>query len=223
MLNEKILDFCSLRKLPNFQKAALVLLLIITALPFINLLAELNSRLILPHFMAGIETWMKQSEASAAKITEAFLNVSGKRNLLYNIVLMALIPAIGEELLFRGLLLRQFNFWLKNMHWAIIVTAILFSALHMQFYGFIPRMLLGVLFGYLVWWSGSLWTSMLAHFINNLMAVIFYYLYSKQLIGKSVDTFGATSATYIWAALSAVVVTVIIYLIYKQRISLSKE
>ena len=151
------------------------------------------------------------------------MKVGSYKGFLYNVVLMAIIPAIGEELLFRGVLMRQFKNWLKNIHWAIIITAFLFSALHMQFYGFIPRMLLGVLFGYLVWWSGSLWTSMLAHFINNLMAVIFYYLYNKQLISKSVDSFGATSATFVWAILSAIVVSGIIYIFYKKRIELSEE
>jgi membrane protease YdiL (CAAX protease family) len=96
-------------------------------------------------------------------------------DLLLNLLVIAIVPAIGEELLFRGYLQQSFSNWLSNPHVAIIVTAVLFSAIHLHFQAFLPRFILGVLLGYLFYWSGSLWLPILAHFANNAQAVIISY------------------------------------------------
>ncbi len=222
ILNEKLLHYTYANLLPKFKIALLAVLLIITVMPAINLLTVLNARLDLPDYFNSLENWMKSTEATAAKVTEAFLITNSISDLLFNILLMAIIPAIGEELLFRGVLLRQLNNWFNNMHWAIIVSAIIFSAIHMQFYGFVPRMVLGIVFGYLVFWSGSLWTAVIAHFINNFMAVMFYYFYNQGKMSKTIDTFGASSDTQIWGLLSMIAATAIVYLIYRNRIFLKE-
>jgi len=105
--------------------------------------------------------------------------------LLVNLLMLAVIPAIGEEFIFRGCLQRLFNQLTKNHHIAIWLTAIIFSSIHLQFYGFIPRMLLGAMFGYLFVWSNSLWLPILGHFLNNATAVITAYVYQQQ--GKSLE------------------------------------
>lgn len=155
----------------------LVAIMMVVATPFMSWLVEFNNNVILPDFLAPLEHWMKQSEQSAEQLTKAFLSFNGLGSFLYVMLIVAIIPALGEELLFRGVLQKIMVDWIKNYHVAIWVTAILFSALHMQFYGFLPRMLLGALFGYVFYWSGSLWLPILGHFINNgsVVALSFFY------------------------------------------------
>ncbi|MBN1986261.1 MAG: CPBP family intramembrane metalloprotease, partial [Prolixibacteraceae bacterium] len=139
----------------TLSSVLIVLILMFVATPAINLTGEFNTRMQLPDWLGGVERWMKQTEENAARLTEAFLNVKTTAGLLFNIFMVALLPAVGEELLFRGVIQRSFTRITKNRHWGIWISALLFSALHMQFYGFLPRLLLGALFGYLLVWSGS--------------------------------------------------------------------
>lgn len=202
---------------PTIRAFLLTFLIMILALPLINLLGELNSKIVLPDFMSSIESWMKQKEADAMKITELFLNVSTPSGFLLNVFMIAIIPGIGEELLFRGVLQRLFAEWFKNIHWGIILSAVLFSAMHMQFYGFIPRMLMGVLFGYLFYWSGSIWIPILAHFTNNAFAVIVSFFVTKGTINESVETIGNSSDTLIYALFSLVAVSVLLIWFYRKE------
>ena len=131
--------------------------------------------------------------------------------------MVAVLPAIGEELLFRGVIQKIFINWTKNAHWGIWISAILFSAMHLQFYGFVPRMLLGVAFGYLLVWSGSMWLPIAAHFFNNGIAVIAMYLIDKGLLSPEVETFGTTSDSYYSVAISVVLVAVFMVMIKRQN------
>ena len=88
---------------------------------------------------------------------------------------MAILPAIGEELLFRGVFQRLLTEWTRNIHWGIILAALLFSFFHFEFYGFLPRFLLGVFFGYLFVWTSSIWVPILAHFTNNFIIVVYSF------------------------------------------------
>ncbi len=186
----------------RFKKINLLFVLVagalmIVALPLINWLAEINQALNLPDFLSGMEQWMHESEASAAKITEYFLKAENVPTLLLNLFIMALLPAFGEEMLFRGVLQRIFIQMSKNVHIGIWITAFLFSAIHMQFFTFLPRFFMGAMFGYMLVWSGSIWLTVTAHFINNGTAVIVGYLTDKGSISSDVDTIGSNSITYI--------------------------
>lgn len=116
--------------------------------------------------------------------------------LLFNLLIIALIPAVGEELTFRGVLQQGLSRRM-NPHVAIILAAAIFSFIHFQFYGFLPRMFLGILLGYMFYVSGSLWTSILMHFVNNGTAVVLYYLNDKGIINVDVDHFGAMPPTMV--------------------------
>ena len=201
----------------NPALALIVIILLFAIMPLINWTGEINSHLSLPDFMSGIEDWMKASEERARELTEALLDMNGVGDLLVNIIVVALLAAIGEELLFRGALQNVFLEWTKNSHIAVWVTAILFSALHAQFYGFLPRMLLGVALGYLYIWSGSLWLPMLFHFLNNGLAVLFAYLIGKGVISKSAETIGAGETPVYFVMVSAVVSVWLMYFVYKGR------
>ncbi|RYZ99582.1 MAG: CPBP family intramembrane metalloprotease [Sphingobacteriaceae bacterium] len=136
----------------------------------------------MPVFLKFVQEWMEKSEKSAEIMVTAMLKMNSVGDLIKNVLLIGLATAVVEEFLFRGCLQTIFIRWTKNTHAAIWITAILFSAFHMQFFGFLPRVMLGVLFGYMVAYSGSIWPAMWGHFINNSFAVIATYLYQHKTI-----------------------------------------
>ncbi len=186
---------------------------IVVALPMLNYFSELNSQLI-DHFF-GIENWFKAKEDEAQHLTEMFITAGNISTLLINLLVIAVLPAISEELMFRGVVQRLFGEWTKNAHLGILISAILFSAFHFQFYGFIPRVLLGLFLGYLVYFSGSLWLAVWAHFVNNGFAVISYYIYGSDAIEQTVDKLGTTSETVVYAVISAIFSFLAIFLIIR--------
>jgi len=151
--------------------------------PVIEFLSNLNQKMVLPPFLK----WMRDSEDSAQKLTEAMLQMNNVWDVIIDVILVGLLTAIAEEFMFRGVLQTIFLRWTQNTHVAIWITAILFSAFHMEFFGFLPRMALGLLFGYFVAWSGSVWPAVWGHFINNGTIVIVTYLFNKKLIKISPD------------------------------------
>ena len=204
---------------------ALAVVLMVCAVPAINLLADLNSRITLPESMAAWEAKMKSMEAAAAALTERFLQVDNLGGLIINLGLMALLPALSEELSFRGTLQQliansQVRPVTAKSHTAIWITAIIFSAIHMQFYGFIPRMLMGAMFGYVFVWTGSLWVPIVMHFTNNALAVVVYYIVanSQELTANNQNiayTIGAGDTW--WLGVISLILTSLGLLIFYRR------
>lgn len=208
-------DYIYIRRMPSFQTAMLVTVILFASIPLINWMVTINQQMALPSLLKGIEQWMKDSEAQAAELTEAFLKTTSTTGLLANIFIIGFLPAIGEELFFRGVLLRMLSDSMKNKHLPIIISAVLFSAIHMQFYGFLPRMMLGVLFGYFVLWSRSLWLPVIAHFINNATAVIFAYYAAKEKLPFDQDTIGTQPGEQIYLACSIIITAAGLFFLYK--------
>jgi hypothetical protein len=195
-----------------------IVALVFTIMPVINFTGELNSKLSLPDFLSGLEKSMRASEERMKVITDAFLQMNDIGDLLVNILVIALLAALGEELLFRGVFQNILAQWTKNIHTAIFITAILFSTLHFQFYGFLPRFLLGVVLGYLYVWSSSLWLPILFHFLNNGLAVVFSYLISKSLLTENAETVGAGGENALMFVLLSIVLSAgLLCFVWKQR------
>ena len=193
---------------------AVVLMLV--ALPAINLLAHINEQMALPAFLEPLEAWMKTQEETAKNLTDQFMHVTTFGGLIINILLMAVLPAISEELTFRGVLMNLFKVKGEKLevkgesvpHLAIWCSAILFSAIHLQFYGFVPRMLMGALFGYMLVWTGSLWTPILMHFTNNAMAVILYFVSLRA--GWDIEMMDAIGTNdTLWLGVVSMVITIV--------------
>lgn len=147
--------------------------IMLISIPLVNWLGELNKNF---HFSTEVDSWMKRSEDEAAKTVQALLSKHTVKDLMLNIFFIAGLAAVGEELLFRGMVQRLLIKMFKTPWPGIIITAFLFSAMHMQFYGFLPRFLLGILLGAIYWYSGSLWTAILAHFVyDGLLIVLVYF------------------------------------------------
>lgn len=162
-------------------------------MPLNSIFAEWNANLRLPESMSAIEEMMKSLQEQATRVTETMLNVNNIGGLIINLIMIAGLAAIGEELLFRSLLQPFLIKICKNAHIGIIITSAIFSFIHFEFYGFIPRLVMGMLLGYMFYFSRSIWVPMLMHFANNATAVIIYYLNNKEITDIDVDTFGQTN------------------------------
>lgn len=165
-------EYLHITKISDWTSVLGVLISMLLIMPLINLTVYWNESLSLPEWLAPIENWMRQQEDTMQHFTEILIHGDGFFPLLSNLIVVALTAAITEEFLFRGALLGIIGKWIRNRHAVIWTVAILFSAFHLQFYGFIPRMLLGAYFGYLLVWSKSIWLPICAHFFNNAMSVL---------------------------------------------------
>ena len=188
---------------------------ILFALPTINWIAQMNEQMHLPDALHGVEEWMRTSEAKAMEMTELFTKGSSVGGLLLNLFIVAFMAAISEELFFRGMIQKVLIECFKNKHIAIWTGAILFSAFHMQFFGFFPRMLMGAYLGYLFLWTGSLWPGILAHFVNNGMAVFLIWLSNRGVISADVDKIGTFENELMYVITSAILVTFSMILVYR--------
>lgn len=182
-----------------------VFLLMIFSTPLFEWVALMNQKMNLPASLKDMELWMKAKELEAGELTKKLLFMKGYGDLAINLLMIAVIPAIGEELFFRGGLQNILAQWFRNHHVAIWVTAIIFSAIHLQFYGFFPRMLLGALFGYLLVYGKSIYLPILGHFLNNGTAVVMAFILQKQ--GKSLDNLDQTSSFNSYGYLISAIIT----------------
>ncbi|HMG88681.1 MAG TPA: CPBP family intramembrane glutamic endopeptidase [Chryseolinea sp.] len=140
-----------------------------------------NMNVKFPEILQGFEEWAIEKEELGAKLTEQMTNFSSLGKMFAGIFVIGLLPAIGEELVFRGLLQREIWRASLKIHLAIWLSAAIFSTIHFQFFGFIPRLLLGALFGYLYYWSGNLLIPIFSHFVNNAFIVVMVYLNQTKI------------------------------------------
>jgi membrane protease YdiL (CAAX protease family) len=189
--------------------------IVLASTPVVSWMVEFNSQLTFPPALANWEASLKASEELANQLTRAFLSGSTPIDLTINIFVIAIIPAIAEELLFRGALQQFIKMVFGNIHIAIFFTAIIFSAFHGQIYGFLPRFALGILLGYLFVYSGSIWTSILAHFVNNAISVcISHFKLDEQTLSIFNEQYHFNS---IWVAASTIACILLVIALYKTR------
>ena len=196
----------------NRQSALIVIAIMVLVTPIVSFLLEWNMSINFPE-------WMSKYDMNSEEIILAFLNMNTCWDLLINIIVMAIIPAFGEELLFRGLLQKSLFNKIGEIHISIFITALLFSAIHFHLDGLLPRFFLGIVLGYLFYWSQSLWIPIIAHFINNALAIIFSYPFFKsfntlQQFGFS-NTNKTTNTSFLFAIFSLSAVMILMFLFYK--------
>lgn len=179
-------DF-NFRKLPNLGIILLSVLTLVSLLPFNGWLQEINSNMKFPASLSGLEIFLKSMEDSMAELTKFMTGFDEFWELILALLVIGLIAGIGEELIFRGLLQRKLYLAFNNPHLAIWISAVIFSAIHMQFYGFLPRMFLGAILGYLYYYSGNLWIAILGHVFNNCLAVTMLYLVNLKIISPEIE------------------------------------
>lgn len=215
-------EYLNFRKENKGLHYFLVVVIMFISLPFLNWMIEWNESINLPESLSALEEMMKASEKRASELSKMLLTMNGVGDLFFNLFLIALIPALGEELLFRGVVQKMFAEIFKNKHAAIILTAVLFSFLHFQFYGFFPRTFFGILFGYMLVWSGSLKLPVVAHFTNNATVVLVNYFGTENGLSEKLDNIGKNDS-FLLALISFVLLVVLMFLfyksVYKQKIS----
>ncbi len=202
-------------KKPKIMLLLVVLLLMMCSMPLMEVLTVWNQKMTLPVFLKPVEHWMRQKEEEAMNMTIALLTIHNIWDFIVNIFVIALLPAVGEELFFRGGLQQVFHKMLKNHHLAIWIAAIVFSAIHVQFFGFFPRLLLGAAFGYLYYWSGSLWYTMLAHFLNNAYFVCVAFYMQKHHM--ALDSNGPAMDVRWYGYVISLVLTVALFQYFKNK------
>lgn len=166
-------------------------------------------------FSTSFEEWAQAKEEQLRQLTEYLTQFNDISSLLAGLLVIAVLPAIGEEVVFRGVLQRKLNFLTANHHIAIWTAAIFFSAIHLQFYGFLPRMLLGALFGYIYYWSGNLWYPIFAHFVNNGFTLVMLYLYQQKTTDINLES---TDAIHWSSALAAFMIGAALLFYFKRSI-----
>mgnify|MGYP002621724451 CR=1 FL=1 len=168
---------------PHYLLVNATLLLSIVILPVVALLSQWNEAIELPTSLGPLQQWMADMDAKAEELTTLLTFNHTYGTLLANIFVLALIPALGEEFMFQGTIQAFLNKWTGKHHLAVWITALIFSIIHFQFSGFIPRLLLGAYLGYLFYWSRSLWLPVLAHFLHNTLSLLVDFSFQ----GRGID------------------------------------
>jgi len=203
LIGQKPWHFLMLDERPSIPFLAFASILMAVQLPWINALGSWNNSIEWGGMFRSVYDSMRAQEDAAAELIDQFLYMPGLVDLFQTLVIVALIPAIGEELLFRGVVQAMFS-EKRGAHFGVWITAFVFSFIHFQFFGFFPRFILGVILGYLVVWKKSLWYSIVAHFTNNALAVIGYFAYQHQWIGLNPDEWGTGENSLLWVCLSLI-------------------
>lgn len=192
----------------------LVIITMVASTPFMSYLYQVNREL-------NFGEWAKDMATNVERVSNFITDFDSTPHFILGIVIMAMLPAIGEELTFRGVLQNLIFKGSKNIDTSVWAAAILFSAIHMQFDGFFVRMLLAVSFGYIYYWTGSLWYPIFGHFLNNTLALVAIYLAKKNIIEQDPETFGSMG---LFAALISLAVTIgLHYVIFRSRSKFQKE
>lgn len=169
--------FLGLDRVPSPRLLLISMLIVFFSLPFIAYTIELNQKIPMPDDVANLEQKINTA-------TNAMLTMKGPADLIFNLLMFAFLPALGEELCFRGGLQRLLARATKNGHIAILITAFIFSFVHFEFSGFIPRMILAIMFGYMYYWSRNLWLTIFAHFIFNAPQIVAQYFIGAEKLDK---------------------------------------
>lgn len=195
------------------------------SVPFMNTVVMWNESMHLPQVLAPVEAWMRQAEDAAQGQVKILLGGTSWGDLTVSLLIVGVLAGVSEELFFRGAMQRILSSGPLGPHAAIWLTAVLFSVFHMQFFGFFPRLLLGAFFGYLLYWSGSVWLPAFVHAVNN--GVVVYTSWRERAMpvedGVDVNTFGADS--WIFVILSIVLTAVSLFIlnnIIKSRNSVTR-
>ena len=207
---------------PRAGAIAGIALCLFFAIPAMNLIIEWNESITFPSSLSGLEAWLKTQEANAQSLTAEMMQMSNLAELLVMILIVGILTGIGEEFVFRGILQRLFLNKFHDPHIAVWTTAIFFSAVHFQFYGFVPRMLLGAFFGYLLVWSGNIWLPVIAHALNNSLSVIGAYMQKGAEEGTLIDTLGTEKGDIGWV-IAGMILTVVTIGILRYRLIRQKN
>lgn len=201
----------------SFVLYLLAFAILLGGMPFITLISELNQMLVLPQWLSGLELWMKNLEESAQVTTNLLLEGTSIWDFLGNILFIGIFAAVAEEVFFRGVLQQLLSKLFKNKHIAVWITAFIFSLLHMQFYGFLPRIILGAVLGYLFVYSNSLWIPIFVHFLNNALVVTFNFFFRNNSVYQYLEHPPITS-TFLVAGIVSLGLLIYLFWLFQAKV-----
>lgn len=210
-------DFLRLRKAPTSKSVFLTIAIILFSIPAMNFIIHCNESIVFPSAMSNLENSLKAMEEASKAQINILLGEPTIINLIMSILIVGILTGLGEELFFRGALQNILHTRPMNAHTAIWTTAVIFSALHFQFYGFIPRILIGAFFGYLILWSGSIWLPIFAHALNNSLVVISTWICSRNSINFDINKIATDLSieSFVLIIASVITTTILILLLYR--------
>lgn len=214
--NYSLVNDLGLKRKEKSTVILFIIVLYVVTIPLINWTTEINSQIEIPRFLGSLKTWFLEQEKQAVELTFKFLNTSSVIGILTNIVVLALVPAVAEELLFRGCIQKILTDNVKYPHLGVIISSLIFSIAHFQFSGIIPRFILGLILGYIFYYTHNIKLSMLFHFLNNVIAVLIafvginYFNYTAEDLNSSTEFLNVTLAL-----LSIVLIVFILRYIFK--------
>ena len=194
-----------------------VILVMIVAMPALNQVIVWNAQLSLPEFLSSVEVWMREMETNATQMQDVLLSSTTIGGFIMALLVVAVLTGFAEEVFFRATLQRVIASNGINHHYAIWVAAFVFSLLHFQFFGFFPRLLLGAFFGYLFYWTGSVWVSAIAHAINNGVVVVSSFLINRGCNIDVTERFGVQENGFPMLACISVTITIIILVFFRKK------
>ena len=200
----------------NVRQIVIVLFIVILTFPLSGALAELNKVIPIPK---NWQIYFKEKEAERALQEAALININSFYRYVISMVMIALLPAVFEEVCFRGGIQNILTRWFKGPWVSIIFTAIIFSAVHVSYYGFLVRFALGIILGFVFYYSGSLWLSILVHFLYNGLQVTALYFATVAHNKPSKDI----EANFpLWAGVIALALIIYAF-VYFRKISLAQQ
>ena len=200
----------------------LAVVIMLVSMPFISLITHVNQLLILPNWLSGLESWMQNLEKSAQETTNLLLAGTSIWAYLGNILVIGVFAAVAEEFFFRGALQQLLVKLFKNKHAGVWMTAFIFSLMHLQFYGFLPRIVLGVLLGYLFVYSKNLWIPILIHFLNNALVVTFNLFFKENTVYQYIENPPIT-LTFLIVGLASLGMFIYLLRLYKTKAHMRVE
>ena len=209
--------FLMIDRRPELKLLMWGLLALVFSIPAMETIIVWNNQIQLP---PALEEQLRQAEMQAQQMIEVMLGGHNVGSLVMGILLVGMLAPLAEELFFRGCLQRLFTTGGMNIHLAVWITAIIFSAMHGQVYGFVPRMLLGALFGYAAVWSRSLWVPVLMHDLNNTLYVIGRYITQTNSSLSLPETTALTTGTLLIAAASLLLTAACLLMMYRHRVKI---
>ena len=218
VLSKQPFSWLGFNKRMNGKQVLIVVLITFAGMILSGSLGMLNQKIPLS------ENLLKQAQQLENAYKNAMMNMAHMTSLtdyLLAMLVMALAPAVFEEVLFRGAFQKVFVGWTKNAWAGIIITSILFSAIHFSFFGFLPRIALGLILGLIFYYTNNLWLSILLHFLNNCFVVTQLYILSAQ--GKAIDKVMDETMPIWWGSIALILLVVLFRLLLAESNQLKTE
>jgi len=208
------IKYLFMNRSPSTTNWGLAAIILFCALPLVQYTYFINQQIPLP------ESWLAQEESTEA-ILKIVMTYNAPYEIIFNVFLIGVLPALGEEIVFRGIIQKNIQWIFNKPHLAIWIAAFIFSFIHLQFAGFIPRLILGAVLGYLFYFTQNLWVPIIAHFFNNASQVLLDFFFKEEM--SSIDIESIESVPWYAGLVSLVLVVALLGFLRKINLNQTEQ